>query len=71
MFSAMQNIVPSHLCDKNLFNFKDIQRGQNLDGVEGDIAFDKQDLPATPLFQDEDEQTDFSQNEQITFKVVD
>ncbi|MFZ7235450.1 tRNA 2-thiocytidine(32) synthetase TtcA [Avibacterium gallinarum] len=70
MFSAMQNIVPSHLCDKNLFNFKDIQRGQNLDGVEGDIAFDKQDLPTTPLFQDEDEQTDFSQNEMISFKEV-
>ncbi|MFZ7216633.1 tRNA 2-thiocytidine(32) synthetase TtcA [Avibacterium avium] len=70
MFSAMQNIVPSHLCDKNLFNFKDIQRGQHLDGVEGDIAFDKQDLPTTPLFQDEDEQTDFSQNEMISFKEV-
>ncbi|MFZ7108020.1 tRNA 2-thiocytidine(32) synthetase TtcA [Avibacterium avium] len=70
MFSAMQNIVPSHLCDKNLFNFKDLQRGQTLEGIEGDIAFDKQDLPTAPLFQDEDEQTDFSQNEMISFKEV-
>ncbi|MFQ1047349.1 tRNA 2-thiocytidine(32) synthetase TtcA [Avibacterium paragallinarum] len=71
MFSAMQNIVPSHLCDKNLFNFKDLQRGQTLEGIEGDIAFDKQDLPTAPLFQDEDEQTDFSQNEMIAFREVD
>ncbi|MEE6031154.1 tRNA 2-thiocytidine(32) synthetase TtcA [Avibacterium paragallinarum] len=70
MFSAMQNIVPSHLCDKNLFNFKDLQRGQTLEGIEGDIAFDKQELPTAPLFQDEDEQTDFSQNEMISFKEV-
>ncbi|MEE6076123.1 tRNA 2-thiocytidine(32) synthetase TtcA [Avibacterium paragallinarum] len=70
MFSAIQNIVPSHLCDKNLFNFKDLQRGQTLEGIEGDIAFDKQDLPTAPLFQDEDEQTDFSQNEMISFKEV-
>lgn len=70
MFSAMQNIVPSHLCDKNLFNFKDLQRGQTLEGIEGDIAFDKQDLPTAPLFQDEDEQTDFSQNEMIAFREV-
>ncbi|MFU2077476.1 tRNA 2-thiocytidine(32) synthetase TtcA [Avibacterium endocarditidis] len=71
MFSAMQNIVPSHLCDKNLFNFKDLQRGQTLEGIEGDIAFDKQDLPTAPLFQDEDAQTDFSQNEMIAFREVD
>ncbi|MFQ1050739.1 tRNA 2-thiocytidine(32) synthetase TtcA [Avibacterium paragallinarum] len=71
MFSAMQNIIPSHLCDKNLFNFKDLQRGQTLEGIEGDIAFDKQDLPTAPLFQDEDEQTDFSQNEMIAFREVD
>ncbi|MFQ1022374.1 tRNA 2-thiocytidine(32) synthetase TtcA [Avibacterium paragallinarum] len=71
MFSAMQNIVPSHLCDKNLFNFKDLQRGQTLEGIEGDIAFDKQDLPTAPLFQDEDEQSDFSQNEMIAFREVD
>ena len=24
MFSAMQNVVPSHLCDTNLFDFKGI-----------------------------------------------
>lgn len=70
MFSAMQNIVPSHLCDKNLFDFKAIKRGESLEGIEGDIAFDKQTFPTSPLFSDEDEQGYFQQNEMITFKEI-
>src|SRR5699024_6147360 len=49
MFSALQNIVPSHLCDAKLFDFKSIQRGVSLENIEGDIAFDKPDLPTAPL----------------------
>ncbi len=38
IFTAMQNIKPSHLMDSNLFNFKNINM-ENFLG-EGDIAFD-------------------------------
>ncbi len=30
MFSAMQNVVPSHLCDTNLFDFKGITHGSEV-----------------------------------------
>lgn len=44
MFSALQNVVPSHLCDSSLFNFHDLRPGAPLaDG--GDIAFDAAELP--------------------------
>lgn len=43
VFSAMQNIVPSHLADTELFDF----RGLKLDTPveEGDIVFDRLELP--------------------------
>lgn len=68
MFSALQNIVPSHLCDAKLFDFKSIQRGVSLENIEGDIAFDKPDLPTTPLLPDEE--NDFLEQTQIAFKEV-
>jgi tRNA 2-thiocytidine biosynthesis protein TtcA len=41
MFRATQNIVPSHLCDHQLFDFQGIQHGDAaING--GDIAFDKE-----------------------------
>lgn len=41
MFTAMQNVVPSHLADTNLFDFKSITKDSGvIDG--GDIAFDKE-----------------------------
>ncbi|WP_168403329.1 tRNA 2-thiocytidine(32) synthetase TtcA [Erwinia amylovora] len=44
MFTAMQNVVPSHLADADLFDFKHIRRGGNVvDG--GDLAFDRETLP--------------------------
>ena len=46
IFSALSTVVPSHLMDRDLFNFKDLK----LDGVanpDGDIAFDE-DPCATP-----------------------
>ncbi|MBN6710254.1 tRNA 2-thiocytidine(32) synthetase TtcA [Haemophilus haemoglobinophilus] len=70
MFSAIQNIVPSHLCDPKLFDFKGIQHGSMIEGLEGDIAFDKQEFSTTPQLQDEDEKTDFTQGEMISFKEV-
>ncbi len=38
IFTAMQNIKPSHLLDGNLFDFKNIKVGDAVD--EGDVAFD-------------------------------
>lgn len=41
MFTAMQNIVPSHLCDGDLFDFKTITADSGIiDG--GDTAFDQE-----------------------------
>lgn len=41
MFTAMQNVVPSHLCDGDLFNFKEINSTSGIiDG--GDTAFDQE-----------------------------
>ena len=68
MFSAMQNITLSHMSDPKLFDFKGIKHGQMINGIEGDTAFDEEQI--TPMqFEDED-QTDFSNKEMINFKEV-
>ncbi|XBS68200.1 tRNA 2-thiocytidine(32) synthetase TtcA [Acerihabitans sp. KWT182] len=47
MFRAMQNVVPSHLADRQLFDFERITAGDPIiDG--GDLAFDRQAVPLTP-----------------------
>ena len=40
IFTSMQNVVPSHLLDERLFNFKALTRETRVD--EGDIVFDPQ-----------------------------
>lgn len=43
MFTAMQNVVPSHLADTKLVDFKSITKDSGIiDG--GDIAFDKEEI---------------------------
>ncbi|HFC3291687.1 TPA: tRNA 2-thiocytidine(32) synthetase TtcA [Neisseria gonorrhoeae] len=44
MFSALQNVVPSHLADTELFDFAGLERGQNLKHG-GDLAFDSEKMP--------------------------
>lgn len=44
MFSALQNVVPSHLADVDLFNFQALEKGQSLK-FGGDLAFDSEQLP--------------------------
>nr|WP_314741623.1 tRNA 2-thiocytidine(32) synthetase TtcA [uncultured Haemophilus sp.] len=67
MFSALQNVTTSHLCDPNLFDFKGIKHGMTIEGLEGDLAFDKEEMPAVPVALDEE---DFAQDGLIQFKVV-
>lgn len=56
MFSAMQNVVPSHLNDHKLFDFKSITHNSEVvDG--GDLAFDREELPLQPVgWQPEDDE---------------
>lgn len=44
MFTAMRNVVPSHLCDSQLFPFTEITTESDING-EGDIGFDPQEIP--------------------------
>lgn len=57
MFRATQNVVQSHLCDTELFDFKSIHHGSEVvDG--GDLAFDRETLPVQPVWEDEDDDGD-------------
>ncbi len=42
-FTAIQNIVPSHLADNNLFDFRNLTLDTPVE--EGDIVFDAPDMP--------------------------
>ena len=56
MFRSLQNVVPSHLLDGQLFNFKALDRRFGVvDG--GDIAFDKPDFSQPTLDFESDEET--------------
>ncbi|WP_368889246.1 tRNA 2-thiocytidine(32) synthetase TtcA [Morganella morganii] len=54
MFRATQNVVPSHLCDTELFDFKSIHHGSEV-VAGGDLAFDRETLPVQPVWDDEDD----------------
>ncbi|MCX8517838.1 MAG: tRNA 2-thiocytidine(32) synthetase TtcA, partial [Rhodoferax sp.] len=45
MFTALQNVVPSHLMDARLFDFKGV-KATGVDDAEGDRAFDAEEFPA-------------------------
>ena len=67
MFSAMQNVVPSHLSDVNLFDFKGIQHGSAVvDG--GDLAFDREEIPMQPAGWQPEE--DDAQLDELRLNVV-
>jgi tRNA 2-thiocytidine biosynthesis protein TtcA len=44
MLRALANVVPSHLADRELFDFATL-RSQGTPSTEGDIAFDEESLP--------------------------
>jgi tRNA 2-thiocytidine biosynthesis protein TtcA len=47
MFTALQNVVPSHLMDPKLFDFKGVT-STGIEDDNGDKAFDTEDLPTSP-----------------------
>lgn len=50
MFTAIQDVIPSHLLDHKLFDFKGINRDSGIiDG--GDKAFDPPEMPKAPLLE--------------------
>lgn len=60
MFTAMQNVVPSHLADNNLFDFAAVkQTGEPV--ADGDTAFDQQVITGNS-FKQEDDDIDMSIN---------
>jgi tRNA 2-thiocytidine biosynthesis protein TtcA len=48
MFTALQNVVPSHLMDARLHDFKNLKT-TGVPDENGDKAFDSEDLPAPTL----------------------
>lgn len=55
VFSALQKVVPSHLADRNLFDFEHLKIGDAVDDLDGgDIVFDSPEfdsgVPAAGIF---------------------
>ena len=48
VFTSLQNIVPSHLADNGLFDFRNLTLDTPVE--EGDIAFDAPDIPISGTF---------------------
>lgn len=68
MFTAMQNVVPSHLADTKVFDFKSINKDSGIiDG--GDIAFDKQEMPPM-VATDEPAEPHFYQQQGLEIKEI-
>ena len=47
MFTALQNVVPSHLMDAKLHDFKNL-KANGVPDENGDIVFDEEEFPSTP-----------------------
>ena len=69
MFTAMQNVVPSHLADTNLFDFKSISKASGIiDG--GDIAFDKESFAPNQPVDDDPENIFYQQQQAVPFTEI-
>jgi len=47
MFTSLQNVVPSHLMDAKLHDFRNL-KATGIPDENGDLAFDEEELPAAP-----------------------
>lgn len=56
MFRSIQNVVPSHLCDNKLFDFKTLKAGDVIVNG-GDLAFDREEMPVINWLEHDDKQT--------------
>lgn len=54
MFSAMQNVTASHLCDNKLYDFQNLEKDKILANNEGDIAFDSEEFAPASYKIDDD-----------------
>lgn len=63
MFRAMQNVVPSHLADFELFDFKSVDKDSGVING-GDIGFDKEEIP-TPELDEDDRVQEFDPSLQL------
>jgi len=69
MFTAMQNVVPSHLADTRLFDFKSITKESGIiDG--GDIAFDKEPFEEIVIARDNSQNKNYKGQSAIKFTEV-
>ncbi|MDT8992992.1 tRNA 2-thiocytidine(32) synthetase TtcA [Curvibacter sp. APW13] len=48
MMTSLQNVVPSHLMDHKLFDFKNV-KATGIEDTEGDKAFDEEEFPTPSL----------------------
>ncbi|WP_354625680.1 tRNA 2-thiocytidine(32) synthetase TtcA [Psychromonas sp. MME2] len=69
MFTAMQNVIPSHLADTQLFNFKEINKDSGVING-GDIAFDKEDIQQAPVIMDNIEAQYYAQQPSVQIKQL-
>lgn len=56
MFTALQNVVPSHLADHKLFDFKGAAAGELDSASGGDLAFDVAPVPGSQSFVQADDE---------------
>jgi len=69
MFTALQNVVPSHLADTNLFDFKSINKESGIiDG--GDTAFDTEQFKPQPIEDEEMHNDYYKQHSPVQFTEV-
>ncbi|WP_413698763.1 tRNA 2-thiocytidine(32) synthetase TtcA [Psychromonas sp. KJ10-10] len=69
MFTAMQNVVPSHLADTSLFDFKSIDQHSGIING-GDIAFDKEQVNHQPEIERSIDEQYYQQHENLIIKEL-
>ena len=69
MFTAMQNVVPSHLADAKLFDFKSMTKESGIiDG--GDIAFDRENFNQQQMNNDSSKNEFYMQQPAVQFTEI-